>query len=98
MLVLDDSTGSPGITIVDSTGNNRIHVDTQSNKLEIAVDGDLSIEAGGAIAIKAERDITIEAGTELAISARTGASLEAGTQLSLKGSAAPASTAARAPS
>ena len=87
MLVLDDSTGSPGITIVDSTGNNRIHVDTQSNKLEIAVDGDLSIEAGGAIAIKAERDITIEAGTELAISARTGASLEAGTQLSLKGSA-----------
>ena len=87
MLVLDDSTGSPGITIVDSTGNNRIHVDTQSNKLEIAVDGDLSIEAGGAISIKAERDITIEAGTELSMTSRTGASLEAGTQLSLTGSA-----------
>ena len=87
-VLMDDSTGSLGITIVDSTGNNRIALDTQANSLEIAVDGDIKIGAGGAIEIRAERDITIEAATELRASSRSGAtSIEAGTQLALKGNA-----------
>ena len=87
-VLMDDSTGSPGITIVDSTGNNRIALDTQANSLEIVVDGDIKIGAGGAIEIRAERDITIEAATELRASSRSGAtSIEAGTQLALKGNA-----------
>jgi uncharacterized protein involved in type VI secretion and phage assembly len=88
LLLFDDSTSSPGITIVDSTGNNRIHLDTQRNSLSIEIDGDISIAARGALEIRADRDISIEAGTELTLSSRTGAaSMEAATQLSLKGSA-----------
>ena len=84
-VVLDDSTGSPGITIEDSSGDNRIAIDTQANSLEIKVSGDLTIEAGGKIAIKAGRDLAIEAVTALSATAGTSALIEATTQLNLEG-------------
>ena len=86
-VLLDDSAGSPGITIVDSTGNNRIALDTQSNNLELAVDGDIKISARGSIEITAQRDLKLDASGGLSASAGSNASLEAGSQLSLKGTA-----------
>ena len=84
-VILDDSTGSPGITIEDSTGDNRIAINTQANSLEIKVSGDLTIDAGGKIEIKSGLDLSIDAGTGLAAKAGTNASIEATTQLALKG-------------
>ena len=87
-LILDDSTGSPGITIVDSTGSNKIVIDTQSKGLTIEMDGDVSIKAKGSIQLKADRDISLEATGSLSFKSSTGgASIEAGTQLNLKANA-----------
>ena len=95
-VILDDSTGSPGITIEDSTGDNRIPIDTQANSLEIKVSGDLTIEAGGKIEIKSGLDLSIDAGTGLAAKAGTNASIEATTQLGLQGATATLQGNARA--
>ena len=87
-ILFDDSSSTPGITVVDSTGSNRVFIDTQSNSIAIEADADISIVARGSLEIRAERDLTLEAGTELKLSSRTGAtSVEAGTQLALKGNA-----------
>ena len=87
-LILDDSTSAPGITIVDSTGNNKIVIDTQSKGLTIEMDGDVSIKAKGSIQLKADRDISLEATGSLSFKSSTGgASIEAGTQLNLKANA-----------
>lgn len=50
-IVLDDSDGSPGITITDKSGN-KIALDSQANKLVIDVKGDISLKANGQVEIK----------------------------------------------
>ncbi|PWT85392.1 MAG: type IV secretion protein Rhs [Proteobacteria bacterium] len=51
VVILDDSDSSSGITIEDKN-NNRISLESGSNKLTIDVKGDISIHAGGRIEIK----------------------------------------------
>lgn len=87
-LILDDSSSSPGITIVDSTGSNKLLIDTQAKSLTIEMDGDVTIKAKGSIEMKADRDIKLEATGSLSFKSSTGAtSVEAGTQLNLKANA-----------
>jgi len=85
VIMLDDSDGGGSITIVDSTEKNKIIIDTAKNSLEMAVDGDVTLKAGGKVEIVAGTEAKIEAGTKLSAKAGTEASLEASTQLDLKG-------------
>jgi phage protein D len=86
-VVLDDSQGSPGIIVEDSTGSNRVKINTQENSMKIEVTGDLTIDAGGKIEIKSGLNTSIDAGTDFGAKAGTGATVEAGTQLTAKGGA-----------
>ncbi len=83
-IVLDDGDDG-GISIIDSTGNNRIVIATRGNGLEITAAGDIKIEAGGKIEISAGTELSLEAGTEFSAKGGTNAGVEAGTQLELKG-------------
>src|SRR5262249_12319437 len=52
-VVLDDSSDSPGINIIDKTGNNKILFDSSNNKLTLTVAGDMDLLASsGTISIK----------------------------------------------
>lgn len=44
-IIFDDKTGAEKVTIVDSSGNNKIQIDSASNKVTIQSDGDLEIVA-----------------------------------------------------
>jgi len=78
-IILDDTQGAGSITIVDSTKNNKIVIDTATNNLEISVDG--------SIKIKAKQKIELEAGMGLDMKSNLDAKLSAGTQLSLESAA-----------
>jgi uncharacterized protein involved in type VI secretion and phage assembly len=61
LIILDDSSASPGITIQDSEGN-IIHIDSKTNKLEIKMKGDIEIN-GKNISLTGEKEINIKAPT-----------------------------------
>ncbi|MDA8219104.1 MAG: VgrG-related protein [Dehalococcoidales bacterium] len=61
-ITLDDTNDRGSITIVDSTGNNRITIDSVNNSLAIAAQGDVTIESQGQLTIRATRGIEIDAG------------------------------------
>jgi uncharacterized protein involved in type VI secretion and phage assembly len=50
---LDDSDGSPGITIEDKNGN-VVFLDSSTNALKIKAKGDVTIEAQGNMSLKAQ--------------------------------------------
>jgi phage protein D len=85
VVLLDDSDSGGGITIVDSTEKNKIVIDTAKNSLEMTVEGDVKLKAGGSLEIVAGTEAKIQAGTSLKAEAGTDASIEAMTQLELKG-------------
>lgn len=76
-IVLDDSADKPSILIVDQTGQNRIFIDTANKRMEIAVDGDLTIKATGNVEITAGKNITIDAAQNVDIKAKANVSVEA---------------------
>jgi hypothetical protein len=62
-ITLDDSPETPSITIVDKTKNNKIHLDSKTNKLTISVNGDMDLLAtSGTINVKG-RTVKLEATT-----------------------------------
>jgi len=85
-ITLDDSDDQPSITIVDKTGNNKIRLESSSNNLSIAVDGDVSLKAKGSVTIEGQ-SIQVKATSDLKL---TGASadVEAQAGLTLKGATA----------
>lgn len=86
-IVFDDSQDKPSILIVDNTGNNSIFIDSQANKMEIKVKGDLNIEVGGKITISAGQDMTIETGANLKVKAQANGNVESSGPLTIKSSA-----------
>ncbi len=69
-ITLDDSDDSPSISIVDKSGQNRITLDSQSNKLTISVQGDVAIEAQSGVTVKGAT-VSIEATGALKINGAT---------------------------
>ncbi len=92
LIVLDDTEGEEQIIIQDKTGKNSIVINSKENSMQIRVDGDLTIEAGGKLVIKSGGDMSLESDakgsiktkSDLAVEA-TGNSKIAGAQLALEG-------------
>jgi phage protein D len=84
-ITLNDSTSEPSITIVDSTGDNKIFIDTRSNKLEISVNGDISIKGKQNVEIEAGMAMSLKAGMGFEVTANLDAKITANTQLALEG-------------
>ena len=58
-ITLDDSDGSPGITIEDKNGN-VVFLDSSANALKIKAKGDVSIEAQGNMSLKATGSVEVK--------------------------------------
>lgn len=85
-VVFNDSQDKPSILLVDKTGNNSIFIDSTNNKMEIKVQGDLSIDVGGKITIQAKQDISAETKANLTIKASGSGDLETTQALTVKSS------------
>jgi uncharacterized protein involved in type VI secretion and phage assembly len=57
-IILDDTSGGGGITVVDRAGN-KIAIDSGSNALNIEVKGNLEISAKGKVTIKGDAGVEI---------------------------------------
>jgi phage protein D/phage baseplate assembly protein gpV len=57
-ILLDDSDGGGGITIVDKAGN-KIVIDSGSNAMQLTVQGDLKIDAQGKVSIQGQAGVEI---------------------------------------
>ncbi|MGH2344719.1 MAG: hypothetical protein ACRDG4_05805, partial [Chloroflexota bacterium] len=67
-LTMDDTSGSPTIKVVDSSGNNSLVIDTTSNKITITATGNIELNAtqdvkitGMNITLTAQQAFTAEA-------------------------------------
>jgi phage protein D len=59
LIIIDDSSSSPGITITDSKGN-IIHIDTKENKISIHAKGDIELD-GDNVKITGKTEVSIKA-------------------------------------
>ena len=85
-ITLDDSDDQPSITITDKTGKNTIRLESSSNNLSIAVDGDVSLKAKGTVSIEGQ-SIHVKATNDLKLKGAS-ADVEAQAGLTLKGGTA----------
>ncbi|RPJ62332.1 MAG: phage tail protein [Acidobacteria bacterium] len=77
LIVLDDTSGSEKIEIIDKTGKNKIFIDSASNKLTLEVEGDIELKAPQGkikldatdIEIQSSADTKIEAGGSMKVQA-----------------------------
>lgn len=61
VFIFDDTSGKESIQIIDKTKKNLIRITSSDNKLEVAIEGDISVtSATGAISMTAKNDIKIE--------------------------------------
>lgn len=85
-IVLDDSDDKASILIVDSTGKDRIFIDTKNRRMEINMGGDMAIKATGDIEIAGDKNITISAKQNVEIKALSDVKVEATAAASVKAS------------
>jgi uncharacterized protein involved in type VI secretion and phage assembly len=85
-ITFDESDDSPGILIVDKTGNNKITIDSKENKLSVQLDGDVELKSKGKIDLTAQNDVTIESQTgNVKVKAASSMNIEASGQMTIKG-------------
>jgi len=96
LIVLDDSSGQPGISIIDKTGNNVILIESNPNKITTMADQDIVIKASqGKVQISAQQGIEITTPQKIDIQGSTGVDvkgdgpvkIESGSNLEVKASA-----------
>ncbi len=59
-IILDDTNDVGGITVVDKTGNNKISINSQNNKLTIEAQGDIEIKSMGKVTIDGQRGVDVK--------------------------------------
>jgi uncharacterized protein involved in type VI secretion and phage assembly len=84
-VIFDDSDDSPGIQIIDKTGNNKITIDSKDNKLTVEMQGDVKLTTQGKIEVEAQQDIKITANGSLSLKANSGMDIEASGSVKIKG-------------
>jgi uncharacterized protein involved in type VI secretion and phage assembly len=85
VLRLNDASGQETVEIIDKTGNNRIVIETASNKVRIEAQGDIEISSstgkvkisGVGIELSSTTDVKVRAQTTLDMEAQAQASLQA---------------------
>ena len=77
-ITLDDTPDAGSISIVDSSGKNRIVLDAKTNTITLESDGELTIKAKGKLELSSDAEVSIR-GKEI--------SIEATGEAALKGSA-----------
>ena len=83
-ILLDDG-DQPGITIIDSTKNNKVHIDTRSNSLTAEVQGDMTFKATGNISFEATGNLSAKATGNVSVSATGTAEFKATGNATLEG-------------
>jgi phage protein D len=84
-ILFDDSDDSPGIQIIDKTGNNKIIIDSKDNKLIVELDGDVSLKSKGKIDVEAQTDMNFRANGSMSLKAASGIQIEADASVKVKG-------------
>ena len=84
-VIFDDSDDSPGIQIIDKTGNNKIIIDSKDNKLTVELDGDVKLTTKGKLDIEAQQDINLKANGSMSLKATSGMEIEASGSVKVKG-------------
>lgn len=82
---LDDTDGAERIQIVDKSGRNTVTIDTATNTITIAADGDIELTAQGALKLTG-REVSVTARQELSLSADQRAELTSTGALTVRGS------------
>jgi phage protein D/phage baseplate assembly protein gpV len=84
-VILDDKSGSESITIKDKSGNNKMVIDSTTNSMAIAVNGDFTVNAKGKVSIKSTQAMNLESTAKATVKGTAGLSLDGTTQAELKG-------------
>ena len=84
-IMLDDTSGSEEITIVDKTGNNKIVFHSPDNSMQIKVLGDLTIETTGRIVLKAAAGLAMSSPGGVSLKGDGGVDLNSSGSLKLSG-------------
>ena len=84
-VIFDDSDDSPGIQIIDKTGNNKIVIDSKDNKLTVELDGDVKLTSKGKIEIEAQTDMNFKANGSMSLKASSGMDIQADGSVKVKG-------------
>jgi uncharacterized protein involved in type VI secretion and phage assembly len=86
IIAIDDSDDGGSISIIDSSGKNRVVIDTKSRSLELVAAGDIKIEAGGNLEIASKTGATsMKAGTDFKIESTSSATVDTQGALALTG-------------
>ena len=86
-IVFDDTEGKEQIVIQDKTAKNKIVIDSQDNKMDIDVEGDLTITTKGKITLHSKDEDIIINCNNLSIKTQESYQLEAGKNCTVKASA-----------
>jgi hypothetical protein len=87
IIAIDDSEDGGNISIIDSTGKNRVIIDTKNQSLELVAEKDIIIEAGQNLRIESKMGATtMKAGTDFKVQSTASASVETNGQLGLTSS------------
>ena len=84
-IALDDSNDTPGISIVDQTGNNKIIIDSSQNQLSIEIDGDIEIKADQNLKLKSGANLLLESDSNISIKASGNLDIESSGTATIKG-------------
>ena len=86
IILLDDSDSSPGIIIIDKTGNNKIVISSSDNKITIEADSDISIKSKQKVIVDGQMGVEISSQQKVDVKGQTGVGVE-GLNVDVKGSA-----------
>jgi len=86
-IVLQDTSGEESIRIETGDGSVVVTLDQANRKLTVHSDGDVVVEADGAVEVTAARDLTLEASGTATVRGKRGLNLESDGQVSVSGMA-----------
>lgn len=93
LIVLDDTSGSEKIQIIDSKGKNTITIDSQKNKIILQGEGDIELKASSgkiildaqSVEIKSSAGTKVEAGSTMDIKASATMDVKSSATMNIKG-------------
>src|SRR3990172_8391969 len=83
VILLDDTKGKEGISIIDKSGKNTIIISSKDGKLGITMKGDIDIKTDGKLSLTSKGDLSLE-GAKVSIKAKTDVKI-AGVNIDIKG-------------